>query len=70
MKRVVSLARVTEPRAPTTHESHRYIRIARLKNTGLLELQITFLHLITIHQSHALRHLIRFVSSDHMFFLS
>jgi len=42
---------------------------ARLKkNTGLLELKITFLHLITIHQSHALRHLIRVVSSDHVFF--
>jgi len=70
-KRVVSLARVTEPRALTAHESLRYMHIVRLKkNTGLLELKITFLQLITILHSHASRHFIRVVSSGRVFFPS
>jgi hypothetical protein len=36
VKRVVSLTRLTEPRATTTHESLRYIHIARLKKYGFI----------------------------------
>jgi len=36
VKRVVSLPRVTEPRALTTHEFLRYMHIARFKKYGFI----------------------------------
>jgi len=38
-KRVVSLARVTEPRALITRESLRYMHIARLKKYGVIGIE-------------------------------